>query len=270
MDILSFAREIFEGEKIEYVSALPLSSCEIVRPYLLQRAGIGDEGTVIMLAVPYFAADSEARNLSLYAVSGDYHLYFSELFGRVLPQFREKFFGHIFEGFSDHSPIAEIGAAAMSGIGVIGKNHMLITEKYSSYVFLGEIICDIKADIPTGKIKECEMCGACERACPVGLDMDKCLSALSQKKGSLSLEEEEKLISLGSVWGCDICQSVCPHSAEASETKIEFFHQKRLPFIKTDTIENMSEEDFSSRAYSWRGKDVILRNLKIFGSGNER
>ncbi|MBQ8005546.1 MAG: epoxyqueuosine reductase [Clostridia bacterium] len=269
MNILSFARELLRAEKIEYVSALALADCRVVRPYLLSRAGIGVDGSAIVFAVPYYALDEGERNLSLYALSRDYHLYFSQLFERILPRLRERFSGHIFEGFADHSPIDEIDAAAKGGLGVVGKNGLIITEKYSSYVFLGEIICSAKCGEIPHRIKECENCGKCAAACPVHLDKGKCLSAISQKKGELTDAEKTALFTSGSVWGCDICQNACPHSEKAENTQIDFFWQKRLNYLKTETIENMSDEDFAERAYSWRGRDVILRNLRIFGSKDE-
>lgn len=265
MELLEMAREILAREKIEYVSALPLSDCIVNRPYLLERAGIDAErGSAIMIAVPYYVKDEGERNISLYAASRDYHLYFKELFARVLPLFREKFPQNIFCGFSDHSPINEVNAAAKSGLGIIGKNHMLITEKYSSFVFLGSMICDVPTESCKGEIKECENCGLCERTCPVGLDSLRCLSALSQKKGELTDKERERLLSCGSAWGCDICQSCCPHSLQPAETDIEFFKMGRLCHITTDIIDAMTDEDFAARAYSWRGRETLLRNLRIF------
>ncbi|MEE0969145.1 MAG: QueG-associated DUF1730 domain-containing protein [Clostridia bacterium] len=263
MELLTFAREVLQKEKIEYVSALPLSECSIVRPYLLERAGIDENGSVIMLAVPYLVRDEEESNISLYAVPRDYHLYFAQLFERVIPILKDKFPQNKFVGFSDHSPINELNAAAKSGLGVIGKNHMLITSKYASFVFLGEIVTDIPYSEKIAGIEYCTDCGRCERACPVGLDSGRCLSALTQKKGSFNDLEAETLKKHASVWGCDICQNACPYSFSAKESEIEFFREKRLPFITEGTIRNMSDEDFSERAYSWRGRDVILRNLQL-------
>ena len=264
MELLDFARDVLAREKIEYVSVLSLSHCDVVRPYLLERAGISDKGCAIMLAVPYYVAEEGERNLSLYAVPRDYHLYFNELFGRILPLLQEVFPGHIFAGFADHSPIDEIKAAARAGLGVIGKNRLLITEKYSSFVFLGEIVCDMPYDGPCGEINECEKCGLCYSACPVQLDCDRCLSALSQKKGELTEKEAELLLSGGSAWGCDLCQTACPHSKKAKNTEIDFFMKGRLSYITSDIINNMSEGEFEERAYSWRKRKTILRNLHYF------
>ena len=96
-----------------------------------------------------------------------------------------------------------------------------------------------------------------------------CLSALTQKKGALTPEEQQKILSLGSVWGCDICQEVCPYTAHARKmgtlyTKIPFFRQTALPHLTVQTLDAMSDEQLGQRAYAWRGRETIRRNLCLF------
>ena len=173
-------RAFLSEEGIEYVSAIPLENCQIKKPYLLQKAGIdAEKANVILFAVPYYAGKNEDRNISLYSVSRDYHLYFSLLFERIIPKLKKVFPDGTFVGFSDHSPIDEVHAAAAAGLGIIGKNHLLITEKYSSFVFIGSIITDIPCESFYEEPKECENCGKCASACPCGLDIKKCISALN-------------------------------------------------------------------------------------------
>ena len=171
------------------------------------------------------------------------------------------------------SPINERDAAAMAGLGIIGDKGMLITEKYSSYVFLGEIITDIPTTASPSPIERCIGCGACKKACP----MDKigvCLSSLTQKKGILTPDEEQAILSFGSAWGCDICQEVCPYTKRAMEsgtiyTSIEYFQKELIPLLKREDIDKMSDTEFSQRAYSWRGKAVISRNLTLTESSKK-
>ncbi len=268
--LLELIREYLSEEDIEYVSAISLRDCKIKKPYLLTKAGIeAEKASAIIFAVPYYVSGNEDRNISLYAISKDYHLYFSLLFGRLIPKLKKEYPGGIFVGFSDHSPIDEVHAAAAVGLGIVGKNHLLITEKYSSFVFIGCIITDVPCDTFYEEPKECENCGKCTSVCPCGLDNKKCISALSQKKGELSVCEANALISSGTVWGCDICQLSCPHSAKISETKNPFFLEKRISKLTKDIINNMSDEDFSARAYSWRGRNTILRNLELVENGDK-
>ena len=264
-----------QKKNIDCVGALPLSACRVIRPYLLERANISS-GTVFMLAIPYFtpACEDENRSISTYAVSRDYHLFFAELFEELLPYLSECYPAAHFAAFADHSPISELHAAVRAGLGVIGKNGLLLTEKYGSYVFLGEIITDMEIPCEVQKIKFCENCGACANACPaiVG-EKSLCLSALSQKKGTLSEEEKNILLTTNTVWGCDRCQECCPHNQLAKKagtiySPIPFFYKDTIPSPSAEDIENMTDEDFAKRAYSWRGREVILRNLRLRKKGD--
>ena len=264
-----------QKKNIDLVGALPLSACRMIRPYLLERAKI-QTGTVFMLAIPYYtpACEDEKRCISAYAVSRDYHLFFEELYEELLPYLAEKFPGNRFAAFADHSPISELHAAARAGLGVIGKNGLLLTEKYGSYVFLGEVITDMEIPCEVQTVKLCEDCGACANACPsIVSEKSVCLSALSQKKGSLSEEEKNILLSTNTVWGCDRCQECCPYNLRAKKvgsiySPIPFFHKDTLPSPTTDAITKMSDADFLTRAYSWRGRETILRNLQLFTKGD--
>ena len=263
--MLNTIRTLLTEEGIGLSAPLLLRDCRITRPYLLSREGITD-GTAILLAVPYMSGEESERNLSAYAVPRDYHLYFREMFARLLPALRERFPDIHFAGFADHSPIDEIHAAITAGLGVIGDHGLLLTELYSSYVFLGEIITD--AILPAVPVTpgECLHCGACRRACPVGLDKSRCLSALTQKKGELSEEEWLRLDAHPLVWGCDTCQKVCPYTVKARQRGTiyqtpPFFREHRIPSLTSEEIDRMNDETFAERAYAWRGRAVIRRNL---------
>ena len=278
MDILSTVRQLTGLS----AAALPLSVCRVTRAYLLERHSIDISGTAIMLAVPYVVSGDirdPDRNVSLYAVPRDYHLYFKELAGRLLPVLLAQFPSHTFALFADHSPIAEADAAARAGLGVVGDHGLLITPDYGSFVFLGEIVTDAPWEAVTGKTSapefpheppRCEGCGACLAACPMGCsggDRTHCLSALTQKKGALTNDEQAVLRDHPLVWGCDTCQLVCPYNLAVTErglgTPVPFFRGQRLPHLDAATIDGMSNEAFDARAYSWRGRDVICRNIEI-------
>lgn len=265
--MLGSIRRLLAEHNIELCASLPLASCRIQRAYLLEKQGIkpDGDGTVFIFAVPYRARIDVSPNISAYAIPMDYHRFMNNLFDDVLPRLRKEFPDFIFAGFTDHSPIDERDAAAASGIGIIGKNGLLITEPYSSYIFIGEIITNADTGATAHEIQYCEDCGKCISACPYKMS-GNCISAVTQKKGELTDDDKAAIISCGSVWGCDICQDVCPHTLRAIEsgsiyTKIPYFMNALTPRLTTELVSSMSEEDFSRRAYSWRGRETILRNL---------
>ena len=269
--MLQFLSKFFLKKQISLFAPIPLSECTIHKPYLLERAGISS-GTAIMIAIPYFTEDCLRgdRNISCYAVSKDYHGFFEALYGELLPALQSEFPKNRFAGFADHSPVAEVEAAARAGLGIIGKNHLLITESHSSFVFLGTLVTDATIPCTIHPVKSCENCGKCIFDCPAE-NMNGCLSALTQKKGALSTDEQDKILKYRSVWGCDICQMVCPHTVKAIEnatifTPISFFSEQTIPHLTLELLDGMSDEVFSSRAYAWRGKDTIRRNLLLFQS----
>ena len=274
--MLNRIKSLLFARGISLVSPLSLSDCTLQKPYLLERAGI-QGGTAILFAVPYYTTncDLEASNISAYAVSRDYHLFFKKLFDDILPILQAEFPENRFAGFTDHSPIAEAQAAVRAGLGFWGCNHLFLTDKHSSFVFLGEIITDAVINAPAKKEAQCPGCGACKAACPVGLEITRCHSALTQKKGELTEDEIAQLRAHGSAWGCDICQLVCPVTKKARAsgtlyTTIPFFLESaRTPLSKKD-VEEMSDEEFSGRAYSWRGKQTILRNLQLLEKGERK
>ena len=276
--LLSSVKSILEPQGI-LVGAIPLRECNVTRSYLLDKCGIQkDRGTAIMLAVPYILSDiarSNDYNVSLYAVARDYHIFFKELADGILPILRHDFPDSDFYVFADHSPIDERDAAVRAGLGIKGLNGLLLTEKYGSFVFLGEIITNAPIEasdflLATVPLPTCEECGLCLSACPMGCTVDsrvECLSSLTQKKGDLTGGEKEILRSHSLVWGCDTCQLACPHNQKIIEnnvnTEVEFFLDSLLPRIDEEIINNMSDKEFSDRAYSWRGRNTILRNVKL-------
>ena len=170
---------------------------------------------------------------------------------------------HSFEPFADNSPIPEVYAAALSGLGVIGKNGLLINKTYGSWVFIGEIVTDLELEIKESEIEYCPDCGLCQNHCPGGalsewFDKASCLSFLTQKKGELSIEEKNKIKENGLVWGCDSCQEICPCNKDIVIDPFEGF----LDGIS----QQYRPDDISGRAFEWRGKNVMLRNYDIISN----
>lgn len=252
----------FESEKIEYYSCLDVSQCELLYPSKLP----GFTKSVCFFLVPYYVKDSEKSNISLYAVPRDYHLYVRELSERLTDFLAKKGADVSTRFFADNSPFSERICAQKAGLGIIGKNRLLINYEYGSFVFIGSICLSDNISIShLGKNFKGDICGNCEKclsACPfLSGRSGECLSALTQKK-KINENEQEVIARLGTKWGCDICQLVCPGNEDISETPIEFFRESRIPFLSAEVLYKMTDDEFSERAYSWRGRAVIKRNLE--------
>ena len=229
--------------------------------------------SVICYAVPYYTQDGD--NISKYALSQDYHIYMASLANRLCEYISENFKGSGCYGFCDHSPLDEVSLAAKCGLGVVGENRLLITEKYSSFVFIGEVFTDIEPKMlgytKAEQIKTCINCKKCESACPTMALSSlacECFSSITQKKGELSDSEIKLIEKIGSAWGCDICQDVCPYTKKAIKNEtilspIQFFHENKIAKLDCDIMDAMDENEFSMRAYSWRKRETIKRNLEI-------
>ncbi len=255
----------FGAEKILLWSVLTVDNCTITYRDLLSRT-LPQAKTVILYAVPYFSGSHPERNLSLYALAKDYHLYLSDLNHRLITLLKECAPQEKFFGFGDHSPIAESEAAAKAGLGVLGDNHLLITRDYGSFVFLGEVFTTLEADVlsctPIRKPGECLHCGACKKACPC--HFENCASGIGQKKGQLTPEEEQLVLQTGLLWGCDICQVACPLNKHIQITPISFFKEDIIPRLDKTTLDGMAKEEFKTRAFAWRGRQPISRNIELF------
>ena len=272
-------KEFLHNYGIEFFALVPLSSCKVIKPYLLEKNNLDNSCNVITMLIPY-RSKSTPTNISVYASVKDYHLFVAELSKSLEGYMKEKFPLCKFKVFSDHSPIDEVHATCISGLGFIGDNGLLINEKYSSFVFLAEAITDLtpedlKIDCSVQeKIRECLHCGKCASSCPSGcikradeeslLPKSFCLSAITQKKGELTKEDISLMIENNTVWGCDICQNVCPFTVNASYTPIEFFKRDIITSLDRATLEGLSEDEFKSRPFAWRGRAVIERNIKLF------
>ncbi len=218
-----------------------------------------NSSTIITCLFPYKVLDEEPLNISRYAAVEDYHLVCGDVLGSIVKELEKNFPSHLFSCFIDNSPIPEIRAAAMSGLGIIGKNNLLINERFGSYVFIGEIVTTLKLPIVNKNITNCITCNKCIEVCPTGYLSDKnkkCLSKITQQKNILFEDEKCLIRKTGYIWGCDECQRVCPLNLGKEKTNIKsFINSYREKYVKG--------EDISRRAFEWRGEEVILRNAKI-------
>lgn len=259
----------FASVGVEYHTVLSFSDLHPIREDIMAREDFCPQ-SVIMFLLPYYAGETE--NISRYAASLDYHMALdeinrglSEAIHRVLPTCH-------MHGYGDHSPIDERHAALVGGLGVLGLNGLIINEKYGSYVFIGDLVTDIEPSIigvaMPSEIKRCEGCGICLASCPTGIlrgEGNDCLSAITQRKGELSDEEVDMMRKFNTVWGCDECQCHCPHNSAPVKTPIEFFYRDRIDRLCSSDLAAMDKQTLRNRAFGWRGRRVVERNLEKLG-----
>ena len=215
------------------------------------------------------------RAISRYAWGTDYHRVLAQ---RLMPAAELlRAAGMRAEVLVDASPVPERAAALFSGIGMLGDHGLVIVPPYGSYVFLGTIVTDApgldEVCAQEGIITRCPHCGACRAACPSGaLGEDRflperCLSYISQKKGSLTAQECVLLQKNSCLWGCDACQEACPYNQSPRETEIPEFRTALIQSIQREMLDGLSNRAFQrlygTRAFSWRGPGVLRRNLDI-------
>jgi len=155
--------------------------------------------------------------------------------------------------YVDHGPVLEKAFARQAGIGFVGKNTLLITEEFGSWVFLSVILTTLELDPGAARSSECGSCRACLDACPTGalvapyhLDANRCISYLTiENKAGIPEELKPKLN--GWIFGCDICQEVCPYNARSKPTAVKEFRAEEGvgPWLDLDKVTAIkSDEEF--------------------------
>lgn len=225
-----------------------------------------DAKSIIVLLFGYYIGDYSNRNISRYAIVDDYHSVIKSILEDLSKQLEKMYKNDIFIPFVDSSPISEVRAACLAGLGDVGMNGQLLNAYFGSYCFIGEIITNM--DLAPNECKAqklCTRCGQCILACPTGalrvdgFDKEKCRSHITQKKGVLSDWEREQIRLGGFVWGCDRCTDCCPVNRNAHKSEIEAFYQDIEPVVGQDNLASLCK----TKAYGWRGQAVLQRNLDI-------
>ncbi len=260
-------KPFFDKEKIEYFASLSIEDVRIwdEKKFFRMEEEIGKVKSVTVFLIPYDFGQ-KTTNLSVYAQVRDYHLYLRELSCRLEEYLEKEKIEVSFKGFADSSPLAERDAALSAGLCVLGKNGLCINEKYGSYFFIGAFFFTEEFSFSKkAQPSECISCGKCEKACPTGAIFDrerkKCLSLLSQKK-ELTIEEAALLEKAECKWGCDLCQNVCPMNENRWKTPIPFFQTGHIETLSEEVI-SLPKKEFLTRAFSWRGRKILRRNLGI-------
>jgi epoxyqueuosine reductase len=213
--------------------------------------------------------------ISRYAWGDDYHDIIREKLAALLTFLRE-IGGEMVEGraFVDSGPILERDFAGTAGIGWIGKNTQLISPKKGSWFFLGELFTDLPLSYDQAIRDRCGQCDLCLKACPTGaftgpylLDARRCISYLTIELKGFIPRHLRPLIG-NHIFGCDICQEVCPYNIKASST-VEPSYLPRQGFYAPELtgLLSISREEFRRR---FHGSPILrakrrgfLRNVAV-------
>ena len=217
--------------------------------------------SVVSVALNYYrpgehSEDTDVGKISRYAWGDDYHDVLRQKLNALLAWIRERV-GEV-EGriCVDSSPAMDKAWAQRAGLGWIGKHTNLITQEFGSWVFLGELLLSIELDYDSYISPDhCGSCTACIEACPTGaivapyqLDASRCISY-----GTIELRENELPPVIGNnlenwVFGCDICQDVCPWTRFSKVTRESAFEPRAgIVTPSLHDLQSMTPEEFASR-----------------------
>ncbi|RXR24053.1 tRNA epoxyqueuosine(34) reductase QueG [Flavobacterium stagni] len=210
--------------------------------------------SVISLLLNYYpehTQNPDSYQISKYAYGQDYHFVIKDKLKELL-HFIQNEIGEVNgRAFVDSAPVLDKAWAAKSGLGWIGKNANLITQKTGSFYFIAELIVDLELDYDTPTTDHCGTCTACIDACPTQaivapyvVDGSKCISYYTIELKD-QLPTEMKGAWNDWMFGCDVCQDVCPWNRFAKPHQEPAFnpHPDLLQFTKKDW-EEITEETF--------------------------
>lgn len=239
---------------------------------------VEDSKSVVSLLLNYFPSkephDKTAPKISKYAYGTDYHFVIKEKLKQLL-EFIYQEIGEVSgRAFVDSAPVLDKAWAAKSGLGWIGKNSNLITKDTGSFYFIAELILDLPLNYDTPITDHCGTCTACIDACPTGaivdpyvVDGSKCISYFT-----IELKNEIPSSFKGSfenwMFGCDICQDVCPWNRFSKAHSEPLFNpnNKLLSMSKSEweeITEDLFQEIFKKSAVKRAKFSGLTRNINF-------
>lgn len=237
--------------------------------------------SVIVLSSNYYSesvAQSDVK-VSKYAFGEDYHKVIKKKHKRLMRFIQEKEGNVSMRSFVDSAPIMERAWAQKAGLGWIGKNSLLLTKGKGSFFFLSIILMDVEL-IYDAPVKDyCGSCTKCIDACPTQaivqpyvVDGSRCISYFTIEYREQSFPENEKLNFENWMFGCDICQDVCPINARSQPNQeVAFTPKLDLLNLKADDWLRMQEEDlpesFQKSPLKRSGLKGIQRNVRFLKNG---
>ena len=239
--------------------------------------------SVISLSYNYFpkVKIDEINNfkISKYAYGEDYHEVIKDILKEMVAELQEEIGEFGFRVFVDSAPVLEKAWARKSGLGWVGKNANLITKKHGSFYFLAEIICDLELEYDLAVTDHCGSCRACIDACPTQaivsdriVDGSKCISyATIELKNEIPDYFNGKMDDW--IFGCDVCQDVCPWNRFSAPTLQEKFapNFQKLNFRKNEWKELTQElfsEIFKKSAVKRTKFSGLMRNISFLPKEN--
>ena len=240
--------------------------------------------SVITLLLNYFPKEkqnADALKISKYAYGKDYHEVIREKLNVLIGSIKQHIGDIHGRGFVDSAPVLERTWAQRSGLGWVGKNGNLINKQMGSFFFIATLITDLDLEADEPFVKDfCGTCTRCIDACPTDailpgkiVDGSKCVSYFTIELKEMLIPGEMKGKFDNWMFGCDICQDVCPWNRFSKPTsEIEFTPIPEILNLSTKAWEMMTEEKFKdifrdsplSRS-KFKG---IQRNLKFISHPN--
>ncbi|AEH01220.1 tRNA epoxyqueuosine(34) reductase QueG [Lacinutrix sp. 5H-3-7-4] len=239
---------------------------------------VEDSKSVISLLLNYYPEetqkDSEAPKLSKYAYGNDYHHVIKSKL-KTLTHYIQEEIGEVSgRAFVDSAPVLDKAWAAKSGLGWIGKHSNLLTQQVGSFYFIAELIIDLDLEYDTIVSDHCGTCTACIDACPTQaivepyvVDGSKCISYFTiELKDQLPNEMKGKFDSW--MFGCDVCQDVCPWNKFSKAHNEPLFnpHPELLDMTKKDweeITEDVFKKVFQKSAVKRTKFSGLTRNIKF-------
>ena len=238
---------------------------------------VDDAKSVISLLLNYYPSElqnEDSYKISKYAYGQDYHHVIKEKLKELL-HFIQTEIGEVSgRAFVDSAPVSDKAWAAKSGLGWVGKNSNLITQKVGSFYFIAELIIDLELDYDTPTTGHCGSCTACLDACPTEaivapyvVDGSKCISYFTiELKDNLPQEMKGKFDDW--MFGCDVCQDVCPWNRFSKPHNEPLFQANSdiLNFSKSDWEEitvDTFQKVFKNSAVKRTKYDGLLRNINF-------
>lgn len=235
--------------------------------------------SVISLSYNYFTYDLQtdhtAPKISKYAYGSDYHKILKKKLKELIYRLQEQFGDFNGRCFVDSAPVLERDWAKRSGLGWIGKHTLLLSKQKGSFFFLTELICDLELEYDHPVQNHCGTCTACIDACPTDaiskegyvLDANKCISYLTiELKEDIPSAFKNKMDNW--IFGCDICQDVCPWNRFAHQHSEEEFLPKKdlLEITKEewmDISKEVFDEIFQGSAVKRTKYEGLTRNIRF-------